>query len=176
MPETIVRMSFANIGDYNRSNDGFMVTGRIVPKYANDEWTYSEEKFAEPYFKKYADEEIDFSYIEDADKVVFLGYDGIDCIGRIRLRANWNGFAMIEDIGIANSHRRRGVGAALLAQATEWARQNGYCGLMLETQDVNVSACRFYASNGFAIGGVDTRLYANFPTANEKAIFWYRHF
>lgn len=47
---------------------------------------------------------------------------------------------------------------------------------MLETQDVNVSACRFYAKNSFIIGAVDNMLYSNFPTANEKAIFWYYKF
>jgi hypothetical protein len=57
-----------------------------------------------------------------------------------------------------------------------WAKQNKFIGLMLETQDVNVSACRFYAKNSFIIGAVDNMLYSNFPTANEKAIFWYYKF
>lgn len=35
-------------------------------------WTYTEEIFAEPYVKKYDDEEIDVSYIEEEDKVVFF--------------------------------------------------------------------------------------------------------
>lgn len=42
---------------------------------------------------------------------------------------------------------------------------------MLETQDINVSACHFYAKNNFVIGAVDTMLYSNFSTSNENAIF-----
>lgn len=55
----------------------------------------------------------------------------------------------------------------------EWAKANNLGGLMLETQDINVSACYFYAKNKFVIGAVDTMLYSKFPTANEVAIFWY---
>ena len=48
--------------------------------------------------------------------------------------------------------------------------------MKLETQDVNVLACRFYDKLGFQIGAVDTMLYANFDNADEKAIFWYIKF
>ena len=58
----------------------------------------------------------------------------------------------------------------------EWAKENSLCGLMLETQDINVSACYFYAKNNFVIGAVDTMLYSNFSSANEIAIFWYYKF
>ncbi len=63
-----------------------------------------------------------------------------------------------------------------MGQALEWAKENKYAGLMLETQDVNVQACRFYAKNGFVIGAVDTMLYSNTPAAGEYAIFWYFKF
>ncbi|GGF88324.1 hypothetical protein GCM10010912_37000 [Paenibacillus albidus] len=63
-----------------------------------------------------------------------------------------------------------------MEQAAQWAKQNNLAGLMLETQDVNVSACRFYAKNGFVIGGVDNMLYSNLPTASEQAVFCYYRF
>ncbi|MCY9136790.1 streptothricin N-acetyltransferase SatA, partial [Bacillus atrophaeus] len=69
-----------------------------------------------------------------------------------------------------------GVGTALLNKASEWAKENHFSGLMLETQDINVSACHFYAKNNFVIGAVDTMLYSNFSTSNEYAIFWYYKF
>ena len=94
-------------------------------------------------------------------------------MGQIRLRASWNGYAFIEDLGICQSWRQKGIGSLLLTQAVEWARQNKLIGLALETQDVNLSACRFYSRKGFVIGGIDTMLYSKFPTAHEKAIFWY---
>ncbi|MDY8046617.1 GNAT family N-acetyltransferase [Paenibacillus polymyxa] len=174
----IIKMSLSNMGDFKKSNEynGFIVSGRIIPKYKNDNWTYIEESFPEPYFKQYEDDDVDISYIDEQGKSIFLYYDENDCVGQIKLCTNWNGYALIEDIAVAKDWRHKGIGAALLSKATEWAKQNNLVGLMLETQDVNVLACRFYAKNNFVIGGVDTMLYSNFSTAHEKAIFWYYKF
>ncbi|MNB78362.1 TDP-fucosamine acetyltransferase [compost metagenome] len=172
----IIRMTESNMEDYNKPNEGFMVTGRILPRYENGDWTYTEESYAEAYVKRYEDEQIDIAYIEDKSKAVFLYEDGTNCTGRIRLRANWNGYAMIENIAVAGSRRQQGIGSRLMDQAVQWAQQRKLAGLMLETQDVNVAACRFYASYGFVIGGVDNMLYSNFTAAGERAIFWYYKF
>jgi len=42
---------------------------------------------------------------------------------------------------------------------------------MLETQDNNLIACKFYHNCGFKIGSVDTMLYANFENNFEKSCF-----
>lgn len=172
----IIKMTQDNIKDFNKTNDGFMVSGRIVPTYANNIWTFTEEIFSEPYFKKYDDDEMDLRYIEEVEKAVFFYYIENNCVGQIKMCSNWNGYALIEDIAVAKDYRKNGVGTALLKKAIEWAKERNFCGLMLETQDINVSACHFYAKNHFIIGAVDTMLYANFPTANEIAIFWYYKF
>lgn len=172
----IKKMTHSNRCDANKSNEGFVVSGRIIPKYENDNWTYTEEKFSERYVKQYDNEDIDSTYIDDPGKAVFLYYTDHKCIGQIRLCSNWNGYALVEDIGVCSSWRKKGIGTKLLEKAVQWAKQNHHIGLMLETQDVNVSACRFYAKNNFIIGGVDTMLYSKFSTAHEKAIFWYYRF
>ena len=109
-------------------------------------------------------------------KGCFLYYVDNICIGQIKLRSNWNGYALVEDIEVFRNWRQKGIRTKLLEEAVQWAKQNNHIGLMLETQDVNVSACRFYARNNFVIGGVDSMLYSKFPIANEKAIFWYYKF
>ncbi|MFP7233878.1 streptothricin N-acetyltransferase SatA [Bacillus subtilis] len=172
----IIKMNQFNMKDFNKPNEPFVVSGRIIPTFKNNIWKYTEGLFSEPYVKKYEDDEIDVSYIEEEGKIVFLQYDENNCIGRIKIRSNWNGYALIEDIAVAKDYRKKGVGTALLNKAIEWAKENNFSGLMLETQDINVSACRFYAKNRFVIGGVDTMLYSNFPTAKEIAIFWYCQF
>ncbi|GIO41569.1 GNAT family N-acetyltransferase [Paenibacillus apis] len=172
----LVKISHVNMNDFNKSNESLTVFGRIIPKYENDKWSYTEEIYSESYEKRYVDEDIDKSYVDDASKAVFFYYDDKDCVGRIRLRSNWNGYALMEDISVAKKWRGRGIGKELLKEGVEWARNNDFAGLMLETQDVNVSACRFYAKNNFVLGAVDTMLYTNFQTANEKAIFWYLKF
>jgi streptothricin acetyltransferase len=61
-----------------------------------------------------------------------------------------------------------------MMEAIDWARGGGYPGLMLETQDINVAACRFYASLGFKLGGFDRYLYkAEMPGTDEIALYWY---
>ncbi|KQL18380.1 GNAT family N-acetyltransferase [Cytobacillus solani] len=172
----IIKMTKSNMNDFNKSNEGFIVTGRILPTYENNVWEFTEEVFSEPYFKKYEDEEMDDSYIEEEGKVVYFFYAENTCIGQIRIRSSWNGYAFIEDIAVAEEYRKKGVGTALLNKAIEWAKENNLCGLMLETQDINVSACHFYAKNNFVIGAIDTMLYSNLPTAKEIAIFWYYKF
>ncbi|HCX1646209.1 TPA: GNAT family N-acetyltransferase [Staphylococcus aureus] len=64
------------------------------------------------------------------------------------------------------------MGSALINISIEWAKHKNLHGLMLETQDNNLIACKFYHNCGFKIGSVDTMLYANF----EKAVFWYLRF
>jgi len=47
-------------------------------------------------------------------------------------------------------------------------------GIMLETQNNNVKACRFYESCGFVIGGVDFHVYKGIdPDSREAAVYWY---
>lgn len=68
------------------------------------------------------------------------------------------------------------IGSALINISIEWAKHKNLHGLMLETQDNNLIACKFYHNCGFKIGSVDTMLYANFENNFEKAVFWYLRF
>lgn len=46
--------------------------------------------------------------------------------------------------------------------------------VMLETQNINVVACRLYESCGFVLGGFDACLYRGvMPGTREIALFWY---
>ena len=108
---------------------------------------------------------------------MFFYYDNRACVGQIRMRKNWNRYAFIEDLAVARDHRGKGIGSMLVERAKAWAKQKELSGLMLETQDTNLPACRFYHKNGFEIGAVDTMLYANFEASrHEKALFWYLKF
>jgi len=96
--------------------------------------------------------------------------------GFTALRRHWNGLALIEELAVDAMSRRRGVARELLAAAIAWAEAQGLAGLMLETQDNNVAACRLYESSGFELGGVDRLLYAGTSHRDEVALFWYRLF
>lgn len=47
----ITKMTRFNMKDFNKPNEPFVVSGRIIPSFENNVWTYTEEKFAEPYVK-----------------------------------------------------------------------------------------------------------------------------
>ena len=166
-----------NLKDVNKPNQPFKVIGRIIPEFSNGTWSFSEEMFENEFEKEYPnDEEQLEDYINNPDKAVFLFYDAADCVGQIRLRKNWNKYALVEDIAVSKSHRKNGIGTKLMQKAVEWAKENELSGVMLETQDTNLLACRFYNKLGFQIGAVDTMLYANFGNSNEIAVFWYMKF
>ena len=166
-----------NLKDVNKSNQSFTVIGKIVPVFSDGVWSFSELLFETEYEKEYGDDEEQWEdYIGNPDKTIFLYYDNDDGVGQIILRKNWNKYAFIEDIAVAKSHRKAGIGSKLISKADEWAKLNDLSGLMLETQDNNLLACRFYSKHGFQIGSVDTMLYANFDNAHEKAVFWYKKF
>ena len=62
--------------------------------------------------------------------------------------------AVLWDLRVSPEMRRRGVGSALFAAAEQWARDRGCRQLKVETQNINVAACKFYASRGCELGAI----------------------
>jgi ribosomal protein S18 acetylase RimI-like enzyme len=86
----------------------------------------------------------------------------------------WNRFAYVEDLVVNPEYRGEGIGRMLLEQGIQWARENGFPGVMLETQDDNVPACTLYQSRGFVLSGFDRNIYkAINPDTKETALYWY---
>lgn len=175
----IVKLNSDMLKDMNKLNEPFEIIGKLKPTFVNDEWTYTEEIYSQSYLHSYPDEDNDYSsYINNPDKAVFVAYSDKECVGQIVLRKDWNKYAFVEDICVSRSSRGNGVGTALMQKAIEWAKEKELDGVVLETQDNNLLACRFYAKCGFGIGAVNTMLYKNFakPFSDAIAIFWYLKF
>ncbi|MCI0440727.1 MAG: GNAT family N-acetyltransferase [Chloroflexi bacterium] len=82
--------------------------------------------------------------------------------------------AVLCDIRVRPEHRGSGIGGRLFRHAAEWARRRGCSQFIAETQNINVPACRFYASQGCQLGGINTRAYASNPaTKDEVMLLWY---
>ncbi len=82
--------------------------------------------------------------------------------------------AVLWDIRVHPDARGRGIGAQLFRHAADWAREQGYGQLGLETQSVNVPACRFYARQGCTLGAIHRFGYAGVPAvAHEAMLLWY---
>lgn len=147
----IIEMKREHLKDINKPNESFMVLGKIIPKYENDIWSFTELFYEETYEKIYPNDEEDYAeYIGNSDKIVYLFYQNDECVGQVRLRKNWNKYVFIEDIAVSKYTRHQGIGRALINKSIQWAKQNNMCGLMLETQDNNLLACKFYSKCGFS--------------------------
>lgn len=80
--------------------------------------------------------------------------------------------AVLWDLRVAHDARRSGAGAALFRASEAWARERGCRALEVETQQVNVPACRFYARVGCSLAAVDRYAYADLP--DEARLIWRR--
>jgi GNAT superfamily N-acetyltransferase len=68
----------------------------------------------------------------------------------------------------------RGAGIALFRHTAEWSRIRGCQQMKVETQNVNVPACRFYQRMGCRLGEIRRFGYAGVPAvANEVMLCWY---
>jgi GNAT superfamily N-acetyltransferase len=81
----------------------------------------------------------------------------------------WPDSATLCDIRVRSDLRGQGVGGRLLDSAVEWARERGAHSLLIETQNVNVPACRFYASRGAELAAIDRFAYAASADARVAA-------
>lgn len=81
--------------------------------------------------------------------------------------------AALFDLRIAPDSRRRGTGTALIRRCAQWAKANGFRALTIETQNVNVAACRLYASCGAELLEIRRYGYAQFDeVAKEAMLIW----
>ena len=98
--------------------------------------------------------------------VVFSHVEGMGFLrGRPDTAALW-------DIRVAPERRGRGIGTALFRAAVGWSRARGFQRLKIETQNINVAACRFYAGQGCYLGGIERHAYRDYP--EEIELIWYR--
>jgi GNAT superfamily N-acetyltransferase len=64
------------------------------------------------------------------------------------------------------------VGRALLEGAEHWVSEAGLGGLAIETQNINVPACRLYARRGYDLVAIQRFAYAGLP--NEVRLIWHK--
>lgn len=92
------------------------------------------------------------------------------CLG-LDLLEGREDLAHIMDIRVATNQRGKGVGRQLLNAVVDWSKARGCTVLHVETQDINVQACRFYKAMGFALHSADENAYAGL---DEARLIWAR--
>lgn len=163
-----------------RLRDGFMVESELQPRLREGVLSLEEVPTA-AYPKRYTrddESEAEQSASAGADSLpesdAYVAHWQGELAGLIELSVAWNGYARVDNLVVDTPFRRRGIARALLEQAFHWCRERGAPGVMLETQNNNVAACRLYARNGFQLGGFDREFYRGLdPHTREIALFWY---
>jgi len=148
------------------------VNSRLVLGIENEKLVYS-IMAVEPYEREVAAEDTEYGFDNAGPTIFFAEVDG-KLAGRIKMLRWWNRFAYVEDIVVNPDYRGMGIGRRLLERGIQWARENDFPGVMLETQDDNVPACTLYQSCGFVLSGFDRNVYkAINPGTRETALYWY---
>jgi GNAT superfamily N-acetyltransferase len=83
-----------------------------------------------------------------------------------------NEVAVLWDMRVSPDARRQGVGSALFRAAEEWGKARGCRQIKVETQNINVAACRFYASQGCTLTSVNRHAYPELP--GEIQLLWHK--
>jgi streptothricin acetyltransferase len=174
MPEiTIVPLTCDNRSDLNRCDSAFVVESELCLCAEDGRISHSANPVT-PWVKRYAADQPAGAYLSQPGCAAWLAYVDSHVAGQVLVAEHCNRFAYIRDLTVDVPYRRAGVGSRLMEQAARWAHQRGLAGVMAETQNVNVPACRFYDSFGFLLGGFDMQLYRGFPElAGEMALFCY---
>jgi ribosomal protein S18 acetylase RimI-like enzyme len=157
--------------DVDRGADGFTLTERllaptivknydIVPGEGPDSW---ESSF-------------------DLDRWGFMvARAGDEAVGAAAMVYDTPGLALLEgrrdlaaiwDIRVAPAWRRRGVGTDLFAATERWARARDCTALKVETQNINVAACRFYEKLGCELRAANRDAYPRLKS--EVQLLWYK--
>lgn len=177
MEITIRKMNPQESPQTNSFSRKSTVNSRLVLGIENEELFYTIVP-VEPYEREVHAEDVDYGF-DDAGPTIFFAEVGAIresplLAGRIKMMRWWNRFAYVEDLVVNPEYRGMGIGRQLLERGIQWSRENGYPGVMLETQDDNVPACRLYQSAGFVLSGFDRNVYkAINPDTKETALYWY---
>lgn len=111
----------------------------------------------------------------------FLAVEGGSPVGGATVAFDTTGVFMLEsrrDLSVLWDIRvrpeARGAGIPLFRRAAEWSRQRGCTQMKIETQNVNLPACRFYQRMGARLGEIRRFGYAAVPAvAHEVMLCWY---
>jgi GNAT superfamily N-acetyltransferase len=88
------------------------------------------------------------------------------------MQEEWDDLAVLWDLRVSPAVRRCGVASALFATAEQWARARGCRRIKIETQNINVPACKFYANRGCELGAIHRFAYPELP--EEIQLLWYK--
>lgn len=107
--------------------------------------------------------ELDGIYVGGA--VVAYNTDGVNMLeGRDDIAVLW-------DLRVSPHYREKGIGKKLFHEAVEFAKEKNCEFLKIETQNINVNACKFYKKMGCYLGQYSLDAYKDLT--DEIMMMWY---
>jgi ribosomal protein S18 acetylase RimI-like enzyme len=149
----------------------------------NNRWLLTVSK-APPFFKDYdtLEHPTDWARMFDLTNwMMFSAIENGERIGGAIVAIKTAGIHMLEDrddlavlwdIRVRPESRKSGIGSRLFTEAVNWSKAQGCRELKVETQQLNVAACKFYASMGCELRDVREHQYPGLP--DEVQLLWYR--
>ena len=80
--------------------------------------------------------------------------------------------ALLWDLRVSPAHRGKGLGLKIFRAVEAWSIAHHCTELKVETQNTNVSACKFYQRQGCDLRAIDRFAYPDFP--EEIQMLWYK--
>ena len=119
----------------------------------------------------YHDDELAHYAVLAGGSLALGAYDGEMWVGvAVGERRDWNRTLWLHEFHVAAGHHRQGIGRRLMDALAERARAAGLRALMLETQNTNVPAIRFYRRVGFTLDGLNVAYYTNDDLRPDRTV------
>lgn len=149
-------------------------------------FSMTEQPVVQPWLKDYDADESPMDWSKKFDLKnwgFFVGFDKETAVAGAAVALNTPEVNMLEkrrdlavlwDIRVHPDWRGMGFGKIIFMHAADWARKQDCAQLKIETQNVNVPACKFYKAMGCELGMIHKYGYAAMPAVvTEAMIFWY---
>jgi GNAT superfamily N-acetyltransferase len=110
---------------------------------------------------------------------LIAAHDGRKRVGGAVIAYNTAGVHMLEgrpdtailwDLRVRPEYRSSGIG--IFRAVEHWSSHRACLLLKIETQNINLPACRFYARMGCTLASIDTRAYSELP--DEAQLIWFK--
>lgn len=145
-----------------------------------------EEISVEPYIKDLSVYECAAEYEKTFDITswrFYMAFDDATPVGAMTVAGKTDGLNMLYgredacvlwDIRVADAYKHQSIGQKLFNMGVSNAKRDGYRQMIIECQNNNVPACRFYQKQGAVLSKMDMYAYYSEPEVrNEIQFVWY---
>lgn len=145
-----------------------------------------EEVPVTPYVKDLSKYEIASEYekmFDISNWRFYMAFDGDIPVGAMTVAGTTEGMDMLGgrtdacvlwDIRVADEYKHKGIGQRMLDLGIAAAKDDGYRVMIIECQNNNVTACRFYRKQGALLSKIDMNAYDSEPeVADEVQFVWH---